>query len=250
MQISQATASTPGRPNEDYVASGTDWAVILDGATAPDGVDSGCIHTVRWLVHHVTSAVCSRLVVGDESELPAVLAAAIKETCDAHSATCDLGNPDSPSTTISIVRVRAGSLEYLTLGDSPIVLWRRNDDFTPIADDRTSHLPGGRPYTIELVRALRNKAGGFWVASTKPEAAYQAIHGTVPLDEVAEVGLFTDGITRLLDWYGYTWPVIFSGLRSEGPASLIRLVRAAEREQPHPYGKQHDDASAIYVDLG
>lgn len=118
---------------------------------------------------------------------------------------------------------------------------------TPIADDRTSHLPGGRPYTIELVRAHRNKTGGFWIASTNPDAAYQAISGNAPLAKITEAGLFTDGVTRLLDWYGYTWPVIFSSLRSEGPASLITLVRAAEREQPHPYAKKHDDATAVYV---
>ena len=35
------------------------------------------------------------------------------------------------------------SLDYLTLGDSPIVLWRQHQDCTPIADDRTPHLPGG-----------------------------------------------------------------------------------------------------------
>jgi hypothetical protein len=103
--------------NEDCVATGSDCAVILDGATAPAGVHSGCA-------------------------------------------------------TISIVRMRGDSLDYLTLGDSRIVLWHRNQDFTPIADDRTSHLPGGRPYTVELVRAHRNKAGGFWVASPDPEAAY------------------------------------------------------------------------------
>jgi hypothetical protein len=249
MQISQATASTPGRANEDYVATGTNWAVILDGATAPEGVDSGCIHTVRWLVHHLVAAASSRLALSEESTLPSLLAEAIKETCDAHSATCDLNNPDSPSTTISIVRINADSVEYLTLGDSPIVLWRSNHAFTRIADERTSHLPGGRPYSIELVRSLRNKTGGFWVASTKPDAAYQAVHGKDSVDDLSEIGLFTDGITRLLDWYGYTWPVIFSSLRSQGPASLIDLVRAAEREQPHPYAKQHDDASAIYLDL-
>jgi Protein phosphatase 2C len=247
VQISQATASSPGHPNEDYVVTGIDWAVMLDGATAPEGVDSGCIHTVRWLVQHLAVAVSSRLISGDESKLPSLLAEAIKDTSDAHSATCDLTNPDSPSSTISIVRIAGGALEYLTLGDSPIVLWHRNQTFTPIADDRTSHLPGGRPYTIELVRAHRNNAGGFWVASTNPDAAYQAISGIAPVKDLAEGGMFTDGITRLLDWYGYTWPVIFTSLRSQGPASLITLVRAAEREQPHPYAKQHDDASAAYL---
>ncbi|HEY6277458.1 MAG TPA: protein phosphatase 2C domain-containing protein [Streptosporangiaceae bacterium] len=247
MQITQATASGPGRANEDYVCSGADWAVILDGATAPAGVDSGCIHGVIWVVRRLTATLAARLVIGDQSSLADLLAAAIKDTVNAHASTCELGNPDSPSATVSIVRARGDALDYLTLGDSPIVIWHQGDSFTPIADDRTSHLPGGRPYTIELVRAHRNKTGGFWVASTNPDAAYQAISGSVPLAQVSEAGLFTDGITRLLDWYGYTWPVIFSSLRSEGPASLIALVRGAEREQPHPYAKQHDDATAAYL---
>jgi len=249
MEISHATASAPGRLNEDYVAAGADWAIVLDGATAPTGVNTGCIHTVRWLVKHLASAVSSRLFLSDEATLSDLLAESITETCNAHSDTCDLTNPDSPSSTISIVRTRDTSLDYLTLGDSPIVLWHRNESYTPIADDRTSHLPGGRPYTIELERAYRNRSGGFWVASTKPEAAYQALCGSAPLADISEVGLFTDGITRLLEWYGYTWPEIFSSLRSEGPTSLITLVRAAEREQPHPYEKRHDDATAVCLAL-
>ena len=247
MQITHATASAPGLDNEDYACSGTDWAVVLDGATAPAGVDSGCVHSVVWLVRHLAAGLASRLVLADGLSLADILADAIKNTASAHAETCDLADPDSPSSTVSIIRVSGDALEYLTLGDSPIVVWHRDQTFTPIADDRTSHLPGGRPYTIELIRAHRNQTGGFWVASTNPDAAYQAVTGSVPLAEVSEAGLFTDGITRLLDWYGYTWPVIFSALRSEGPASLISLVRAAEHEQPHPYAKQHDDATAVYL---
>jgi hypothetical protein len=247
MQISYATAGTSGQVNEDYVAAGPDWAVILDGATAPAGVNSGCVHTVRWLVERLAAAVVTRLILSDRSPLPDLLAAAITDTRDGHAATCDLANPDGPSSTISIVRVRGDCLDYLTLGDSPIVLWHRNQGFTAIIDDRVAQLPGGQPYTTELVRAHRNTAGGFWVASADPGAAYQAISGTEPLKPIEEAGLFTDGITRLVDWYGYTWPVVFSLLRSHGPASLISRVRAAEREQPHAYAKQHDDASAAYL---
>jgi Protein phosphatase 2C len=248
-QISLATASTPGRANEDYVAAGADWALILDGATAPAGIDNGCIHDVRWLVHRVATAIMTRLNTPRDESLANLLAEAIRESCQAHDKSCDLSNPDSPSTTVSIVRANDAVLDYLTLGDSPIVLWQRNQTFTCVADDRAANLPGGRPYSIELVRAHRNKASGFWVASTQPEAAFHAIAGVAPVADICGVGLFTDGVTRLLDWYGYTWPAIFSTLRSQGPSSLIGLVRAAETEQPHPYDKQHDDASAIYVDL-
>jgi hypothetical protein len=108
-------------------------------------------------------------------------------------------------------------------------------------------LPGGRPYTAELVREHRNKPGGFWVASADPGAACEAVTGTAPIAQLIEAGLFTDGVTRLADWYGHTWPGIFSCLWTRGPASLIELVRAAEQQQPPPHGKQHDDATAVYL---
>ena len=253
MRISLATAAAPGRvnedANEDYVAASSTWALILDGASAPEGLDSGCVHDVRWLVRRLAATVSSRLISPGNGTLPDLLACAIEETRDAHSGTCDLANPDSPSTTISVLRASKDVIEYLALGDSPIVLRHHDQTFTPIADDRVARLPGGRPYSGELVRAHRNKANGFWVASTDPEAAYQAVAGEAPRASVSEAGLFTDGTTRLVDWYGYTWPGVFSVLRDDGPQRLIARVRAAEREQPHAYEKQHDDASAIYLNL-
>ena len=53
MRITYATEAAPGRVNEDTAVCGDGWAVVLDGATAPEGVDSGCVHDVRWLVRHL-----------------------------------------------------------------------------------------------------------------------------------------------------------------------------------------------------
>jgi hypothetical protein len=39
------------------------WAVVLDGATAPEGVDSGCIHDVSWLVSHLAAAITRRMLL-------------------------------------------------------------------------------------------------------------------------------------------------------------------------------------------
>jgi len=126
-------------------------------------------------------------------------------------------------------------------------LWRPDNQITALKDDRTDHLPGGRPYTVELVRSLRNKPGGFWVASTEPKAAYHAVTGNVPLTPGIEVGLFTDGATRLIDVYGYDWAGFFASLRDLGPAGVINRVRDAERNKPHPYGKRYDDATVVHV---
>lgn len=61
MQITFASEGVPGRVNEDYAACGTDWAIVLDGATAPAGVDSGCIHDVPWLVRQFAASLARSL---------------------------------------------------------------------------------------------------------------------------------------------------------------------------------------------
>ena len=118
-------------------------------------------------------------------------------------------------------------------------------------DDRLDHLqPGGRPYTRDLVRSKRNASGGFWVASTNPDAAHEAITGIA--DGVTHVTLLTDGVTRLVEYYGYSWTDIFELLGKEGPSGLIQRVREAEQASPPPaygYGKQHDDATAVYIQV-
>jgi Protein phosphatase 2C len=178
------------------------------------------------------------------------MASAIESTCSAHAGTCDLANPDSPSSTVALVRSVGTAIEYLVLGDSPVAL-RTSDGIMPVIDDRVDHLqPGGRPYTRDLVRSKRNAPGGFWVASTNPQAAYEAISGI--MNDVTHVALLTDGLTRLVEYYGHSWGGIFELLGSHGPSGLIRRVREAERNCPPPtygYGKQHDDATAVYIQV-
>jgi hypothetical protein len=246
MRITYATEAAPGYVNEDRAVCGDGWAVVLDGATAPEGVDSGCIHDVSWLVNHLSAAI-ARQVLLDDGNLADMLAASIEETCKAHAGTCDLANPDSPSSTVSIVRVRDDVLEYLTLGDSPIVIRSPGAGIEMIADDRLAHLPGGRPYSRELVRSLRNKPGGFWVASTDPEAASHVVAGKLPFSAATEVGVFTDGASRLAEFYGYGWERIFSVLETTGPARMIAIIRDMERDRPPALGKQHDDATAVLL---
>jgi hypothetical protein len=246
MRITYTTESAPGRVNEDYALCGNEWAAVLDGATAFPGVESGCVHNVPWLVRHLAAAVSRRMLL-NSLPLPDVLAGAIEETREAHGPTCDLGNPDSPSSTISIVRVRDDVAEYLTLGDSPIVIRGANQALKPVIDDRLAHLPGGRPYSRELVRTLRNQPGGFCVASTSTEAAYRAITGSVPFGPGREIGIFTDGASRLVEFYGYKWEHIFSIMEASGPDGIIARVRTAERESPLRDAKQHDDATVVLM---
>lgn len=244
MQTTFATSAGGERPNEDYAVCGPNWAVLLDGATPLDEVDSGCSHDVPWLVRRLAAGIVACLL-RNEMPLPDVLAEAIRRCCDAHARICDLSNPDSPSSTVAIARARDDVLDYLVLGDSPVLL-RRGREIVPICDDRTDHLPGGRPYSAELVRRWRNTPGGFWVASTSEQAAREAITGSAK--DVTEAALLTDGVTRLVERYEATWTELFNALDGpDGPAAVIRWIREQERVAPPPLGKRHDDATAILI---
>jgi hypothetical protein len=250
VQITYATEPTPGRANEDCVVAGPDWVVLLDGATAPAGVATGCVHPVSRLVRNLAGTLAASLAAEQGAALPDLLAAAIKTTCEAHAADgCDLTNPDSPSATVTMLRRRAGNLDWLVLCDSPLLL-DLDGEVTAIVDDRVARLPA---YTREAVRAARNDPAGFWVASTCPEAAHEAVTGSVPAAAVRRAALLSDGASRLVEPFGHTdWPGLLDQLEAAGPAGLIGRTRAAERAaitagRPPVRGKPHDDATAVLV---
>ena len=88
-------------------------------------------------------------------------------------------------------------------------------------------------------------------ASTDPDAARQARTTVVPLDGLHGIALLSDGAVRLTDVYRLiSWPGLVGVLRDEGPAGLIRRVRAAEASDPDgarwPRSKARDDATALY----
>ncbi|NUW38964.1 protein phosphatase 2C domain-containing protein [Nonomuraea rhodomycinica] len=246
LHVNHATTAAPGGANEDYLVTGPAWIAVLDGATAPRGVDSGCVHDVRWLVRTLAMAVAAR--IEEPWPLTRVLDEAIHATMRAHGGGCDLLNPDSPSATIAIVRRTGDHVDYLVLCDSPIAIRRRDGSVTVVADDRLDHLPGGHPYRLELIRSLRNQPDGFWVASTAPHAAAEALTGSVPVADVTGIGMFTDGVTRLVEWYGRSWEQVLDTLTERGPASLLADVREAELAYgpPRP-AKVHDDATAAWI---
>lgn len=250
MQFTIASEASPGKPNDDFAVVGLDWAILLDGATAPEHIDSGCVHDVPWLVRHLGGELASSLIASPDVPLVDSLVDAISMTCNAHKATCDLDNPDSPSATVSLLRRRGPHLDYLLLADSPLVLDLDGDGHPLLlVDDRTAHLPD---YSFAGVRAARNKPGGFYVASTLPEAAYEAVRGTMPADHVRRGALLTDGASRLVDLFELmTWTELLDLLQTAGPRELIARTRETERQGALPADgrrrKTHDDATAIYL---
>jgi hypothetical protein len=246
IQTSFATNAGAGaEANEDAVVAGADFALVLDGATAEPDTDSGCLHGVRWFTTRLAAEVAARLAVNESAARPLADVGydAIAAVCASHADSCDLTNPCSPTSTMALVRHRQGLADYFVLGDSPVLIGRRDGATLPVVDGWLARFTG----TWSQLRHRRNVPDGLWIAGNTPAAARHALVGTVPTAQLADVALLSDGATRLVDRYGWSWQDLLATLRRDGPAGLIDLTRAAERDTPSGrfIGKRHDDATAV-----
>ncbi|WP_346120964.1 protein phosphatase 2C domain-containing protein [Micromonospora coerulea] len=241
-----ATAPGSDRPNEDHIIVGAGHAIVLDGVTQLPDLDTGCVHGPAWLVRELGDCLARALTAGPTVSLELILATAIDQMRGRHAGRCDLSNPHSPSSTVAMVRARGEQVDYLVLCDSSVV-FENVDGLTVVHDDRTDTLPA---YDRHTVGRLRNRPGGFWVASTDPAAAAEAVTGSVARSGLRRLLLCTDGISRLTEFFQFGWTDVFRIAERSGPRAVIDAVRRYETDRPDllvrvgrgPV-KRHDDAT-------
>jgi hypothetical protein len=266
-------ASEPGaaeRPNEDFAAAIPGAVVLLDGAGYVPDSATGCVHGVAWYARTLGGLLAAG-ACDDRVPLPDLLARGIEQVNRMHAGTCDLRHPATPSATVIVARQRGGTLEYLVLCDSVLLLLRRAGELSAVTDTQLAEtqarlrpaadLPAGTPeYEAawraygQRLEAARNQPGGFWVAAADPGAAEHAVTGAEPLAVLSAVALLSDGASRLADLFCLAnWAELGAILTGEGPAGLIRRVRAAEANDPRgerwPRGKINDDTTAVLWEM-
>lgn len=249
------TAIGSGKENQDLALTGADWALVLDGANPPAGVDVGCAHGVAWIVDRLGAHLRDGLD-NHEGTLADHLREAIRATVADHGPTCDMTHPRSPGATVALARIKDDRLEWLVVGDAAVLFEDAAGQVAMETDNRLYELPEP-PDTAEGIQAFilqhRNKPGGAWFAGAVPEAADHAFTGRRPVHQLRRILLCTNGITRLIDRYGYGFADLLTlATTDRGPQALIDAVRGAERNDPDPKrwsGKRHDDATAVLVDF-
>jgi hypothetical protein len=151
-----------------------------------------------------------------------------------------------------MVLLRAGDegADYLALADATLLL-DTVDGLQVVSDARVNQLAGkereaanrvptGSALKLrrraQLTRALRrawNRPGGYWVAAADPQAASQAVTGSLPRKNLHRAVLLSDGASRLVDPFRLaTWEELLALLDENGPEELLRQVRAAEAVDP------------------
>jgi hypothetical protein len=267
MQVAFATRpASAANPNEDFIGATPQTIVVLDGASVPPGMETGCQHGTPWYVTQLGAALLHRSLTRPDQTLADMLAEAIEEVSRLHADCCDLGHPGTPSAAVALLRGRLDTVEHLVLADCTIVL-DCPSRIEAISDDRIDHVAAAEraalrrsstsssPHAAEplsrlvsVQREQRNRPGGFWVASNDPNAAHQAIIGSRPQEQVRRAAVMTDGVSCLVDRFHLaTWSAFLAVLERQGPSALIDRVRDAEVSDPEGNrwrrSKQHDDAS-------
>jgi hypothetical protein len=272
MQVTLASRHSPdAASNEDFIAATASVVVVIDGASVPAGLGTGCPHGTAWFARRLGTQLLALVTTKTDHSPTDSLAQAITDVAALHADTCDLGHPGSPSATVAILREQPEAVDCLVLGDTTILL-DEPAGVRVLTDDRLESVAAGQHSAMhqhatgsadhdrsfaELVteqRRHRNHPDGFWVASTDPSAAEHALTDTVPRNTVHRAAVLSDGATRLVDRFGLLdWPSFLEILAEQGPDALIERVRAAETSDPEgrrwPRGKRHDDASAAYLVL-
>ncbi|MEV1289964.1 protein phosphatase 2C domain-containing protein [Micromonospora sp. NPDC049679] len=272
MQVRLASEAAPGRTeNEDHAFQTGPLVAVLDGVTAPPGIDTGCIHGPAWYVSRLTARLTEVASACSDDPLADNLAEAIRRVRGDHGNRCDLNNPATPAATVCLVRDSGQTLDYLILSDTTLVTERAGQVqiFTdprfreavaqlrrvPVMSDYAigdSDQAAPVPQTINRKYQLTNQPGGYWISAANPDAAHQAMIGSLPLtgkDRVRRAALLTDGTSCAVDEYAFLdWAELLDLLTEQGPKELIRRVRLAENADPeghaHPRYKRHDDATA------
>jgi hypothetical protein len=264
-------AGSPDSANEDWGGvAAPGLAVVLDGLSAPDGTGTGCRHGTPWFVSQLGPRLLT-LAADPACSLVDALAEAIRQVASLHPG-CDLTHPGTPSATMVLLRVRDEGADYLALADA-VLLLDTVDGLKVISDERVSQLAGKeraaanqvpvgsalklkrRAQLTRALRRTRNRPGGYWVAAAAdPQAASQAVTGSLPGKTLHRAVLLSDGATRLVDPFGLaTWEELLGMLQESGPDELLRQVRAAEAIDPEgrqwPRTKRSDDATVVYLAL-
>ncbi|MDZ5441320.1 hypothetical protein U2F26_01055 [Micromonospora sp. 4G57] len=273
MRVRSASAAAPGRlENEDAVFRLGPLVGVLDGATVPEGFDTGCVHGPAWYVRHLAARIGLALAARPAATLMSSLAAAILAVRADHGGDCDLDHPGTPSSTVCLLREGGDQVDYLVLCDSPLVL-DAGGQVSVVSDERldtamaelrrtAADLPGGEvdPVTrfrqaVMVQRERMNRTHGYWAAAADPDAAYHAVTGTLPLrgpGALRRAALLSDGASCAVEQFGlFDWAGLLDVTAAEGPEGLIARVRAAERDHPDRLRrhKRTDDASVVFCEF-
>lgn len=243
--------------NEDYVAVGSTYAVLLDGASGITGTRVLPHHSgsdAQWFSHFVGGRICEYL---DASRgIVDSIRHAVDDSRDYIGEHGVTDNEDlHPSSTLVAVSVAGDLVDIVSLGDSPVFIGLKDGSLATMSDSRIAELDQaavdamvdrsrGRAMTGVQKRAavndillanrqLKNKPDGYWILDPSGVALDHLNMMRFSVEDVDCVCAMSDGLERAFDLFALADPAAFlaKATRESFDELLVRL-RAEERQDP------------------
>ena len=215
--------------NEDVCAAAEDYAFVLDGASGLNETNRmGPMSDACWLVSSLKNWLI--LHIHEDRSLEEILRDGLRHLADQYG---EYSGLESPSCTITIIRIRNDELEYYVLGDS-LLLIETEDRLYSFCDEAVEQVEGlmiarmqelsiekmkpfleMRPYVSDLLqkhRLMKNTPEGYWICDLSGVGLSHAMTGSLPLEEVRRCALMSDGMMQLKE---------FRNLDNEGFLDLL-----------------------------
>ena len=264
--------------NEDYVAVGSTYAVLLDGASGITGTRVLPHHSgsdAQWFSHFVGGRICEYL---DASRgIVDSIRLAVDDSCDYIGEHGVTDNDDLfPSSTLVVVSVSGDSVDIVSLGDSPVFTCLKDGSLVTMSDARIAELDQAavgamvdrsrgttmigvqkRAAVNDILlanRQLKNKSEGYWILDPTGVALEHLNVMQFSVEDIDYVCAMSDGLERAFDLFRLADPAAFlaKATRESFDELLVRL-RAEENLDPdfdhYPRLKLHDDASCFMLRL-
>ena len=262
---------------EDALYADENCAFVIDGATGVSGEKvTDCATDAAWF-SAAHRAYLAGALKGD-GEIAEILKTGVWEVA-ARYARFDGADKvkDKPSAVISVVRERNGYLEYYSLGDTVVVIRKKDGEVLHILDTRLVELDNInfgrmkeiaartgktlreafadiRPYILEN-RAKMNTLEGYCALSHTAEGLDTALTGKIPLSEVRDLLVFSDGFAEIYDLFGlYPSPAaLIADVAENGILPAMKKLHAAQDSDPDcekfVRNKLRDDISVVYAEI-
>ncbi len=181
--------------------------------------------------------------------------------------------PDSPSASLSLLRVCGQSLEYYGLGDCVSVIEYKDNTSRVLHDDTISrfdnnvikemvriHQESGisvleaRTRCNDLLienRKKRNQPDGYWTLDIEGRGLAHATYEKLEYNQISSLSVFSDGFAQLVDVFHVfkTYEELHAAMKKTPLAELYRMLVAIQNRDPHankyPRFKLRDDASCV-----
>lgn len=263
--------STSKPVSEDCAFAGEDCWILLDGASAlvqAPGFET--MSAPAAYVRLLQKELAARMM--ENASLRQILEEA-NQAVSSHFA--NLLPDQKPSCTITLLRRRNGSFDWLVLGDSPLYL-KTSQGALKISDDRVEafdarvldlmerlHQENGLPFLRQREnqqvkdlllqnRRMKNRPQGYWICEPDQSGAEHAVTGSLPESEVQAAALMSDGFEQLAGFEQLDARGMLDAIAADPKGCMARLA-AHQKKDPDCRTlrrlKISDDTTLLFIDF-